>query len=124
MLVDDGSGLNLISPDVLRRLQIPDEDREETGAFHGINHGKIQPKGKIMLPVTFGSDQNYRTEKVVFDVADNPFAYNGILGRPALAKFMVASHYAYNTLKMPGPIGVINVNTDKKDALVCTNRLY
>ncbi|KAI4996272.1 hypothetical protein ZWY2020_048038 [Hordeum vulgare] len=124
MLVDGGSGLNLISLDVIPRLQIPDEDLEETGAFQGINPGKIQPKGKITLPVTFGNDQNYRTEKVVFDVADNPFAYNGILGRPVLAKFMEASHYAYNTLKMLGPISVISVNTDKKDALVCTNRLY
>lgn len=124
MLVDHGSGLNLISPDVIRRLHIPDGDLEETGAFQGINRGKIPPKGKIMLPVTFGSDENYRTEKVVVDVADNPFAYNGILGHPALAKFMAASHYAYNTLKMPGLVGVIVINADKKNALVCTSRLY
>jgi hypothetical protein len=40
----------------------------------------------------------------VFDVVDLPLPYNGILGRPALAKFMAASHYAYNTLKMPVPM--------------------
>lgn len=109
---------------MIRRLQIPDEDLQEMGTFQGINPRNIQPKGKITLPVTLGSDQNNRTEKVDFDIADNPFAYNGILGRPALAKFMVASQYAYNTVKMPGPVGVIIINADKRDALICTNRLF
>jgi hypothetical protein len=35
-----------------------------------------------MLPVTFGSDLNYRTEKIVFHVVKMPLPYNGILGRP------------------------------------------
>ena len=67
---------------------------------------------------------NYRTEKVVFDVGDFPLPYNGILGRPALAKFMAASHYAYNILKMPGPISIISVPGDKKDALICADKIY
>ena len=46
--------------------------------------------------------------------------YNGILGRPALA----ASHYAYNTLKMPGPLTIITVPSDKKDALISADQLY
>ena len=50
--------------------------------------------------------------------------YNGILGRPALAKFMAASHYAYNTLEMPRPMTIITVPSDKKDALICTDQLY
>jgi hypothetical protein len=124
MLVDGGAGLNLISPSVIKRLQIPDEDLEETGTFQGINPGRSQPNGKITLSVTFGSELNYRTEKIVFDVAKVPLPYNGILGRPALAKFMAASHYAYNTLKMPGPMSVSTVNSDKKDALIYTDQLY
>ena len=56
---------------------------------------------------------NYQTEKVVFDVVDLPLPYNGILGRPTLAKFMAASHYAYNTLKMPGPVRVISIPSDE-----------
>ena len=124
MLVDGGAGLNLISPDVIKRLQIPDEDLKETGSFQGVNPGRNQPKGKITLPVTFGSELNFRTEKVVFDVAKIPLPYNRILGRPALAKFMAASHYAYNVLKMPGPMSVITVHSDKKDALICTDKLY
>ena len=67
---------------------------------------------------------NYRTERIVFDVAEIPLPYNGILGRPALAKFMVASHYAYNTLKMPWPMNIITVPSDKKDAPICADQLY
>jgi hypothetical protein len=37
MLVDGGAGLNLISPEVIKRLQIPDGDLEETGTFQGAN---------------------------------------------------------------------------------------
>ena len=37
---------------------------------------------------------------------------------------MAASHYAYNVLKMPGPMSVITIHSDKKDALICTDQLY
>ena len=46
----------------------------------------------------------------MFDVSDMPLPYNGILGRPALAKFMAVAHYAYNTLKMPAEWGVLTVD--------------
>src|SRR3989337_4150697 len=124
MLVDGGAGLNLISPVVIKRLQIPDGDLEETGTFQGINPGRSQPKGKITLSVTFGGELNYRTEKIMFDVAKIPLPYNGILGHPALAKFMAASHYAYNTLKMPGPMNIITVPSDKQDPLICADLHY
>ena len=93
VLVDGGAGVNLISPAVIKKLQIPDGDLEETGTFQGVNPGRSQPKPKITLPITFGSELNYRTEKIVFDVAEIPLPYNGILGRPALAKFMAVSQY-------------------------------
>src|SRR5215216_2302590 len=124
MLVDDGAGLNLISPAVLSKLQIGEEELEVTGMFQEVNPCRSHPKGKITLPVTFGGELNYGTEKIVFDVVDLPLPYNGILGRPALAKFMAASHYAYNTLKMPGPMGVITIQSDKKDAVICVDKMY
>jgi hypothetical protein len=124
MLVDGGAGLNLISPKVISKLQIAEDELKVTGMFQGVNPGRSHPKGKITLPVTFGGELNYRTEKIVFDVVDLPFPYNGILGRPALAKFMVASHYAYNVLKMPEPVGVISVPSDEKDAIICVDKMY
>ena len=76
------------------------------------------------MPVSFGGKLSYRTERIFFDVAEIPLPYNGILGRPALAKFMAASHYAYNMLKMSAPLTIISVPSDKKDALICADQLY
>ena len=101
MLVDGGAGLNLLSAKLLKKLQIPHSRLSPTGAFQGVNHGVTQPLGQITLPVTFGDRNNFRTENIAFGVADTPLPYNGILGRPALTKFMAASHYAYNVLKIP-----------------------
>ena len=60
----------------------------------------------------------------MFDVVDLPLPYIGILGCSTLAKFMAASHYAYNTLKMPGPLGFITIPSDEKDAIICVDKMY
>ena len=86
MLVDGRAGLNLISPVVIKRLQIPDGDLEEMGMFQRVNPGRSQLKGKVTPPLTFGGELNYRTKRIVFDVAEIPLPYNGILSHPVLAK--------------------------------------
>ncbi|XP_020166869.1 uncharacterized protein [Aegilops tauschii subsp. strangulata] len=116
--------MNMISPEVIKRLQMPEEELKKTGIFQRINPGRSQPKGKNTLLVMFGGELNYRTEKIVFDVVKVPFLFNGIISRPTFAKFMAASHYAYDTLKMPGPMGVITINSDKKDLVICVDKLY
>ena len=71
--------------------------------FYGIILGNSSTTiGSITLPVTFGTEQNFRTEYIKFEVADFESSYHTILGRPALAKFMVVPHYVYLLLKMPG----------------------
>ena len=37
---------------------------------------------------------------------------------------MAASHYAYNTLKMPGLMGVISIASDEKNAIICVDKMY
>lgn len=37
---------------------------------------------------------------------------------------MAASHYAYNTLKMTGPLGVLTLPSDEKDAIICVDKMY
>ena len=83
MLVDSGAGLNLISPDVIKRLQIPNRDLKEIGTFQGISPGRNKPKGQVTLPVTFSGKLNYRMENITFNVIKMPLPYNGILGCPA-----------------------------------------
>ena len=88
-----------------------------------MNENVTRPLGKISLPVTFGDQKNFRTETIVFDVADTPLPYNGILGHQDLAKFMAVSHFAYNMMKMPAPWGVLTVKADVRDAILCVQKL-
>ena len=50
MLVDGGAGLNLISPAVINKFHIGEEELEVTGTFQGVNPDRSRPKGKITLP--------------------------------------------------------------------------
>ena len=70
--------------------------------FLGIVPGRAsQPLGQITLLVQFGSADHFHTEYVNFFVADFDTAYDAILGRPALVKFMIMPHYIYLVLKIP-----------------------
>jgi hypothetical protein len=89
-------------------------------SFHGIVPGSANyPLGRIALDVCFGNRQNYRKEKVDFEVMDWPSQYHVILGRPAFSCFMVVPHYTYLVLKMPGPRGIITVKESFKLLDLC-----
>ena len=77
------------------------------------------PIGSVTLPVTFGTEQNFRTEYIKFEVADFESSYHAILGRPALAKFMAVPHYVYLLLKMPGNTGVLSLHGDLLKSFEC-----
>ena len=64
--------------------------------FHGIVPGlSCSPIGKIKMDVLFGDKDHFRREAIWFEVVDLESPYHALLGRPALAKFMVVPHYAY-----------------------------
>jgi hypothetical protein len=111
VFMDAGSGINLISAKTLRVMSISLEFLKPTDcSFHGLVQGSANyPLGRIALDVCFGNRQNYRKEKLDFEVMDWPSQYHAILGRPAFSCFMVVSHYTYLVLKMPGPRGIIIV---------------
>ena len=54
-----------------------------------------------------------------FFVADFDTAYHAILGRPALAKFMVMLYYVYLVLKIPTKQGVLTLCTNVSTAYDC-----
>jgi hypothetical protein len=37
---------------------------------------------------------------------------------------MAASHYAYNTLKVPRLVCIISIPSDKKDTIICLDKMY
>lgn len=88
--------------------------------FHGVIPGTSStPLGQVTLQVTFCKPDNFRTESVVFEVANFETAYHAIFGRPAMAKFMVVPHYAYAMMKMPSPNSIISLRADIRQFFVC-----
>jgi hypothetical protein len=105
VLIDGGSGLNLIFASTLRKMGLDFSDMlvPSKSPFYGIVPGNTaHPLGMVVLPVTFGTRENYRTEFIKFEVANFESSYHAILGCPALNIFMVVPHYVYLLLKMPG----------------------
>jgi hypothetical protein len=105
VLINGGSGLNLIFAKTLRKmgLDLMDMLDPSKSPFYVIVPGNTaHPLGTVVLPVTFGTRENYRTEFIKFEVANFESSYHAILGRPTLAKFMAVPHYIYLLLKMPG----------------------
>jgi hypothetical protein len=122
LLIDGGSGLNVIFASTLRKmaLDFPDMLVPSKSPFYGIVLGNAaHPLGMVVLPVTFGTRENYRTEFIKFEVANFKSSYNAILGRPALSKFMAVLHYVYLLLKMPGQSGVLILRGDLKKSYDC-----
>jgi hypothetical protein len=78
--------------------------------FHGIVPGvAVTLVGRITLPVTLRTQDNFRIETIQFEVINFEMAYNAFLGQSALSKFMVIPHYAYLVLKMPGSRGINSI---------------
>jgi hypothetical protein len=111
-LIDGGSSLNIIFTETLRKMEF---DFSKMSAcdqpFYGVVPGKAAyPIGRVCLPVTFGTEENFRTEYLT--VADFRSSYHTIFGRPMLAKFMAIPHNTYLIMKMPAPNGILSVLGD------------
>jgi hypothetical protein len=121
VLIDGGSGLNIIYAETLDAMGISwSQLRPSEAHFHGIIPGKrALPLGQIDLPVTFGDPSNFRKETLTFKVVGFCSTYHIMLGRPCYVKFMAIPNYTYLKLKMPGPNGVITVRTTYQHAYKC-----
>jgi hypothetical protein len=90
--------------------------------FFGIVPGKAAyPMGRVSLPVTFCTEENFCIEYLSFEVVDFKSSYQAILGCPMLARFMAMPHYTYLVLKMPTPKGVLIVHGDLLISFKCDN---
>ena len=75
--------------------------------------------GEIILEVTFGEEDAYRTKDISFEVVPFDSAYHAIFGRPAFAKYMARPCYLFSKMKLPRPKGIITVEGDFKMAKQC-----
>ena len=69
--------------------------------------------GKIMLPITFGDQNNSRMEHITFDVVDMLCNYNAIFDRGVTNIFNAVLHPGYLYMKLPSAKGVITVYGDQ-----------
>jgi hypothetical protein len=109
VLIDGGSGLNLIFTSTLRKmgLDLMGMLVLSKSPFYGIVPGNAaHPLGTVVFPVKF-------------EVANFESSYHAILGHLALAKFMAVPHYVYLLLKMLGLSGVLTLRGDLKKSYDC-----
>jgi hypothetical protein len=124
VLIDGGAGLNFISHAAFKQLQILESRFGPSRPFSRVGPQMVYPLGSIALPVTFRTEENFRTENVQFDVAEVNLPFNAIIGRPALYRFMAIAHYGYLVLKMSSPAGVLTVRGDRAAALAAVEKLH
>jgi hypothetical protein len=126
VLIDGGSGLNLIFDSTLRKMGLDFMDMLvlSKSPFYGIVPGNaVHPLGTVVLPAAFGTRENYRTEFIKFEVANFESSYHAILGQPTLTKFMAVSHYVYLLLKMPRKSGVLTLRGNLKKSYDCNQEV-
>ncbi|XP_066351140.1 uncharacterized protein [Miscanthus floridulus] len=119
--MDGGSGLNILYANTLELLEIDwSWVRGDAVPFHGIVPGKrTRPLGCIDLLVCFGTPSNYRKEVLTFEVVGFKGTYHAVLGQSCYAKFMAVPNYTHLKLKMPGPNGVITIESTYEHAYDC-----
>ena len=124
VLMDGGSGLDLIYEDTLHKMEIDRSPIEQSSTtFRGIIPSReAWCAGKITLDVVFGTLENYRSEEITFQVAPFSSGYHALLGRDAFTRFQAIPHYGYMKLKMPGPNGIITLVSDPDIALRAENK--
>ena len=71
VLMDGGSSLNLIYQDTVRKMGIdPTRISQSNTTFKGVIPGpEARCTGSLVLEVVFGSPDNFRSEKLTFDIA-------------------------------------------------------
>lgn len=120
MLVDNGS-----SPDILYYLTFQQMgiDRARlistNASLVGFGGTRVLLLGAITLSITVGDYPKQVTKDVTFLVVDCSSAYNGILGRPTLNLWKVATSTYHLMIKFPTEYGIRELRGDQVAAREC-----
>ena len=122
--MDGSSSLNLIYQETICKMGIDPSRISQSGTtFKGVIPGaEAHCSGSLTLEAVFGSPDNFRSEKLTFDIAPFRSGYQALLGKTAFARFNAVPHYASLKLKMPGPRGIITVNGNIERSLRAEDR--
>jgi hypothetical protein len=117
ILVDGGTSADMIFTATIDAMKI---DRKLLGRaehpLYGFGGKPIHSIGRIVLPISFGTVSNARTEQIAFDVVGIHYPYNTLFGRGTLNAFEAVISYSYLCMKMSMINGVIIVHGDQTEA--------
>ena len=120
MLVDNGSLADILYYPAFQQMGIDRARLIPTNAplvdFGGI---RVLPLGAITLSVTVGDYLKQFTKDITFLVVDYSSPYNGILGRPTLNSWKVATSIYHLIIKFPTGYGIGELRRDQVAAREC-----
>jgi hypothetical protein len=114
IIVDTGSSIDILFVSTFDNMKL---DRKllqlARRSLYGFGGKQVKEIGNITLSVTFGDQNNSRTEHITFDVVDMLYNYNAIFGRGVTNMFSAALHPGYLCMKLPSTKGVIAIYGDQ-----------
>ncbi|XP_066396472.1 uncharacterized protein [Miscanthus floridulus] len=117
VLIDFRSSVDIIFVNAFAQMKLSRNQLQPSNSpLIGFGGKMIDELGKISLPVSFGGQENRRTEYVTFDVVDLFYPYNAIFGRGFANKFNTTIHMGYLCMKMLALHKIIIVHSSQKEA--------
>ena len=115
-LVDQGSSVDILFWETFRKLHLKEKDlipfREQLIGFSG---ERVDTKGCIDLPTTFGRGNATKIIKIRYLVVDACTSYNALLGRSSLNKLGAIVSTPHLAMKFPTEQGdITTIYVDQK----------
>jgi hypothetical protein len=121
-LIDNGSSANIISKEVLAQMNLGQITFQKVATpLVGFGGSGIVPCGTLALSVSLGRKPHRTVKLIKFLVVETPFAYNAILGRPALNLFRAVVSTYHQKIKFPTDMGIGEIINDHCMAWDCYN---
>jgi len=121
ILIDNGSSADILFKTALERMDLGEiySTPVKTPLF-GFAGERVYTEGSISLPVTFGTDGEAQTTRLVnFLIVDRPSAHNIIIGRPTLNKLRAVTSTYHLLMKFPTPSGIGVMKGNQADSRMC-----
>jgi len=116
VMIDQGSGADVMYPDLFRGLGLRKEDlMKYTSPLVGFDGKVVIPEGKISLPVIMGGKE----VAVTFTIITSFSPYTAMLGRPWIHSMGAVPSTLHVNIKFPTEQGVTVIRGDQQAARQC-----